>query len=104
MDLDFRPCPSCRHLKVPMWTNYHTHTNFCDGKSSIAEVVGAAKRFGMASVGISSHAPLPFERPWCMNSGQLEDYLSEIKKISSLDNSIEVYAGLEIDFIPGKIS
>lgn len=87
-----------------MWTNYHTHTDYCDGKSSIYDVVAAAQRSGMPAIGISSHAPLPFDRSWCMKPSQLDSYLSEIRRVRSSSKPIEVYAGLEADFIPGKIS
>jgi histidinol-phosphatase (PHP family) len=87
-----------------MWTNYHTHTDFCDGKKSIAEVVAAAKEMTMPVIGFSSHAPLPFECKWSMRPSQLNSYLSEIKTIKLLDKSIDIYAGLEVDFIPGKTS
>jgi len=87
-----------------MWTNYHTHTNFCDGKGSIAEVISTACNLGMPVVGISSHGPLPFERKWCMKSGNIDNYVSEIRKIASIESTIEVFAGLEADFVPGKVS
>lgn len=87
-----------------MWTNYHCHTNYCDGKKSIAEVVSEAKNKGMLAIGISSHAPLPFENKWSMRPGMLDSYLDEIKKAKKQADDIQIYAGLEVDFIPGKIS
>ena len=87
-----------------MWTNYHAHSDYCDGKATIEDVVATAKKLRMPAVGISSHAPLPFERKWCMAPGQLDNYLSELLRVRALDKSIEVYAGLEADFIPQKMS
>ena len=86
-----------------MWTNYHTHTSFCDGKKTIAEVVQSAISQGLLAVGLSSHAPLPFERKWCMKRESFPSYLEEIRLARANDN-IQVYAGLEADFIPEKIS
>ncbi len=85
-----------------MWTNYHCHTNYCDGKKSVAEVVERARELGMRAIGLSSHAPLPFERPWCMKANSLQLYLDDIRVTQSRMNGIEVYAGLEVDFIPNK--
>lgn len=93
-----------KYLKHPMWTNYHTHTTYCDGKSSVTEVVALAHAANMLAIGLSSHAPLPFEKKWCMKPGQLDNYLQEIKEVRSRHASIEVYAGLEADYIPGKIA
>lgn len=87
-----------------MWTNYHCHTNFCDGKKSIAEVVTEAKSRGMLAIGISSHAPLPFDNKWSMRPGMLDAYLAEISEAKKSNVGIQIYAGLEVDFIPRKIS
>jgi histidinol-phosphatase (PHP family) len=84
-----------------MWSNYHCHTNFCDGKKSVAEVIDKAKAMNMIALGISSHASLPFENKWSMRPGMLDNYLSEINRAKE---DFEVYAGLEVDFIPNKIS
>ena len=49
-----------------MWANFHTHSNYCDGKGLLDEYVAQAISLGMLSLGFSSHAPLPFESSWCM--------------------------------------
>jgi histidinol-phosphatase (PHP family) len=87
-----------------MWTNYHTHSDYCDGKATVADVVATARTLRMPAIGISSHAPLPFERKWCMKPSQLDNYISEIQRARDLHKSIEVYAGVEADFIPQKMS
>ncbi|HZY80030.1 MAG TPA: histidinol-phosphatase [Cyclobacteriaceae bacterium] len=87
-----------------MWTNYHCHTNFCDGKKSVAEVVQAAKEQGLLAIGLSSHAPLPFETKWAMKATAFEKYREEIAAAKEQIPGLQVYTGLEVDFIPGKIS
>lgn len=87
-----------------MWTNYHCHTNYCDGKKPVAEVVAGAKAAGMKSIGISSHAPLPFANKWSMKPEMLDAYLDDIAREKSNNSDMQIYAGLEVDFIPGKIS
>ena len=37
--------------------NYHTHTTYCDGKSTPEEIVLEAIRFGMDTIGFSGHSP-----------------------------------------------
>jgi histidinol-phosphatase (PHP family) len=85
-----------------MWANYHTHSNFCDGAEAISVIATAALEKGIQSLGFSSHAPLPFETPWSMKPNRFADYLLEIDKAKSLFPSIEIYKGLEVDYIPGK--
>jgi len=56
------------------------------------------------SVGFSSHAPVPFETKWCMKAERLDDYIDSIKEIKRAESEIEVFTGLEVDFIPGVTS
>ncbi len=86
-----------------MWYNYHTHTHYCDGKASVADVVLRAQQLGLRALGLSSHAPLPFHRPWCMKSDQLQTYLADIDALRHTPG-LQVYAGLEVDYIPGVIA
>ncbi|GHN03022.1 histidinol-phosphatase [Cytophagales bacterium WSM2-2] len=85
-----------------MWFNYHTHSTYCDGKSSLAEVLTKAKDLNIGSLGFSSHAPLPFDCKWCMKQERLNAYLDEINGFRKF-KEIEIYAGLEIDFVPGIV-
>lgn len=87
-----------------MWVNYHMHSHFCDGKGALTEYAAAAQEMGMPAVGFSSHAPVPFDCVWCMKSERLTDYLNEIEALKKSSTGIEIYKGLEVDFIPGVIS
>lgn len=80
-----------------MWANFHTHSDFCDGKAPLQEYLQQP----LISLGFSSHAPLPFQSPWCMKPHDLERYFNEINQLKATH---EVYAGLEVDFIPDEIS
>jgi histidinol-phosphatase (PHP family) len=84
-----------------MWFNYHTHSVYCDGKSSLEEIVERAHQLRLHSVGFSSHAPLPFVRSWCMKADQLKMYLKNSKDVKC--DELEIYSGLEVDYIPTKI-
>jgi histidinol-phosphatase (PHP family) len=87
-----------------MWSNFHTHSNYCDGKTSLMELLEEAQRLSMKCLGLSSHAPLPFEKAWAMKQDDLHQYLKEVQELKKISNTVEVYAGLEIDYVPGKIS
>ncbi|HZT96396.1 MAG TPA: PHP domain-containing protein [Chloroflexota bacterium] len=55
-------------------SSLHTHNHYCDGDSTIDQVVEAAVACGLARLGISSHAPLPFGTEWTMDPRELESY------------------------------
>jgi len=38
--------------------NFHTHTQFCDGRSTIREMVDAASDAGFQHLGFTPHSPL----------------------------------------------
>lgn len=82
-----------------MWANYHTHSIYCDGKDSLVHLLASAT--DLTSLGFSSHAPLPFNCSWCMADESLEEYLNEIRKLREIYTHLELYAGLEVDYIPG---
>jgi histidinol-phosphatase (PHP family) len=86
------------------WSNFHTHCNYCDGKGELTDFVTEAKRLNMLSIGFSSHAPVPFPTKWCMRSERFPDYLNAIEKIKASNPGVEIYKGLEVDFIPGITS
>lgn len=81
-------------------TNYHSHCSFCDGIAPMEEFVKSAISAGFTAYGISSHAPLPFSTKWTMEKDRLPTYLSEFEILKSkYADQIELYAGLEIDYL-----
>jgi histidinol-phosphatase (PHP family) len=86
-----------------MWSNFHTHSTFCDGKSSFDEHLAKAKELGVMSLGFSSHAPIPFECKWCMSNERLREYVESIETLKK-QSEIQVYKGLEVDYIPNFVS
>lgn len=87
-----------------MWSNFHHHSNYCDGKGTLEEHIEEAKRQQLCSLGFSSHAPLPFDCAWCMQAPALEAYLGHIDTLARTSGQLEIYKGLEVDYIPGEIS
>jgi histidinol-phosphatase (PHP family) len=88
-----------------MWTNYHSHSSFSDGSNEPEAYVLKALEKGMRAYGFSCHAPIPFEQNWCLRPEKLIPYLHTIRDLKEKYKSqIEIYAGLEIDYIPGKLS
>ena len=87
-----------------MWSNFHMHSNYCDGKSEMIEYVRQAESMGMLSIGFSSHAPINFPCSWCMKAENFTNYQNSIETVKDSFSGLEVYKGLEVDFIPGVIS
>lgn len=83
------------------WTNFHSHCEYCDGVGKMENYIQSAINQKVKSYGFSSHAPLPFTTPWAMKSEAIPQYLKEIQFLKQKYQSlIEIYTGLEIDFIP----
>lgn len=87
-----------------MWSNFHTHSNYCDGKGDLIDYVRKATDLGLISLGFSSHAPVPFSTLWTMKADRFSDYLGSIEKLRRSTHALELYKGLEVDFIPGVTS
>lgn len=86
------------------WTNYHSHTNFSDGKGLPKEYIESAIELGMKQYGFSDHAPLPFDCDWDIHKDQYQTYLSTIQNLKSeYANKIEILLSMEIDYIPGVV-
>jgi histidinol-phosphatase (PHP family) len=82
--------------------SYHTHTQYCDGKSTTEELVLRAIELDLTAIGFSSHAPLPKKEVWSMASDMLENYIAEVQGLKQKYKSkIQIYLSLEIDYIPG---
>lgn len=85
------------------WTNYHSHCRYCDGSDQPVAYIEQAIKQGFAAYGFSSHAPLPFSTSWSMHPAALPAYLAEISHLKSrYQPDLQIYCGLEVDFIPGQ--
>jgi histidinol-phosphatase (PHP family) len=79
-----------------MLSNLHTHTNFCDGKSTAEEVVLSAIDKGFVSIGFSGHGYTSFDNTYCMKD--TKGYMAEIKALKErYKNKIQIYLGIEED-------
>ena len=79
-----------------MLSNLHTHTTFCDGKSTAEETVISAISKGFLSLGFSGHGYTSFELTSCMKDEA--GYINEINRLKSVySDRIEIYLGTEED-------
>ena len=79
-----------------MLANFHTHTTFCDGKSTPEEIVLSAINLGFSTLGFSGHAYTPFDLSYCMKD--IDGYLAEIARLrEKYRGRIRILAGVEED-------
>lgn len=85
-----------------IYTNYHTHTTFCDGSSAPEDYIKKAIELNIQHLGFSSHAPVPFKNGWSMKYDQMSTYTETLINLKEkYKKNINIYIGLEIDHIPG---
>ena len=83
-------------------TNLHTHTIYCDGNNSAEDMILSAVKHKFDSIGISTHGPTPFVSDWNIQTEKIEEYIEEITLLKKkYKDVIEVYLGMELDYIPG---
>lgn len=88
-----------------LWTNFHSHCHYCDGTDRPENYLQEAVRQRVKVYGFSSHAPLPFAPAWAMKYSNVARYLEEIQHLKhKFEDLLEVYTGLEIDYIPNLSS
>lgn len=79
-----------------MLTNFHTHTTFCDGKSTPEEIVLYAIEHGFDAIGFSGHGFTPYDDTYCMQNTR--GYIAEIKRLKEkYCGKLPIYLGTEED-------
>ena len=79
-------------------SNIHTHTTYCDGKSTAEEMVLSAINKGFSSLGFSGHAYTPHDLSYCMKPDDTLKYIDEITLLKEkYKDKIEIYLGCECD-------
>ncbi len=84
------------------FSNYHTHTQFCDGANPPEEYIIAAIDWGMSAIGFSAHSPLPFENNYSIKESRLLEYRSAISELKEkYKEEINIFLSFEYDYVPG---
>ena len=85
-----------------MLSNFHTHSNYCDGKATLREMVDFAVAHGFNALGFSGHCPLPFENTFSITD--YEGYCHEVLTLKEeYKGRMEILLGLEMDYVPGML-
>ncbi len=79
-------------------SNAHTHSTFCDGRSSLAETIQRAKDLGFVSLGFSGHASQGFDGMYSMIGSRQDAYFDAVSSYQQKE-SIRIWIGLEMDLM-----
>lgn len=84
------------------FADFHTHTIFSDGASTVHEMAEAARAAGLLSLGISDHSLTPFDLRYCLRpETHMEDYekaVREEQKIARERYGFPLLLGIEWDW------
>lgn len=82
-----------------IFSDFHVHTTFSDGKNTPEEMVLAAIQRGMTKIGFSDHSYTSFDESCCMAKENLSDYRETIAALKEkYRDQIEIFCGIEQDF------
>ncbi|MDO4265142.1 MAG: histidinol-phosphatase [Eubacteriales bacterium] len=80
---------------MPLLANFHTHTDFCDGKNTAREMIEAALSLGFLHLGLSSHGYTWFDREFLLDT---EAYFKECRALQQeYADRINLLVGIEQD-------
>ncbi len=78
--------------------NFHTHTIFCDGKSTAEEMVRSAIDCGLEALGFSAHSYAEYDVSCGLPLEDMEAYKAEIMRLKDkYKDKIAIYYGIEFD-------
>lgn len=79
----------------------HSHTTYCDGKSTPEEMLNAAKQLGFVSLGFSGHGYQAFDAEWCMSLEAQQEYKTHLRRLQrecfDTPGAPRLWVGLEED-------
>ena len=81
--------------------NLHSHTEFCDGRNTMQEMIEAARLKGFGVWGFTPHAPIGIESPCNMKEDDVPLYLSQIERLRVLYPDMKILLGMEVDYLDG---
>ena len=71
--------------------NFHTHSTFCDGTSTVAEMVERARELGFFALGFTGHMDPDIPMDW-------DAYSAEVRRLqAAMAGEIDILLGAELD-------
>ena len=83
--------------------NFHSHTQFCDGRATMEQFVEAAAEAGFAHWGFTPHSPIPIASSCNMEASRVDEYIAEADRLKALcaerHPGLTLHTGMEIDYL-----
>lgn len=79
--------------------NFHGHTQFCDGRATMAEFAEAVSAQGFKYWGFTPHSPVPVDSPCNMLWDDVDAYLAEVKRLGEKYDDVKFFAAMEVDYL-----
>lgn len=80
--------------------NFHSHSQFCDGKAAVEEIIEAAYNKGFEVWGISPHSPVCIESPCNMTREDIPLYIDEMNRLKGVfQGRMQLLTGMEVDYL-----
>lgn len=80
--------------------NLHSHTEFCDGRATMARLAEAAYKEGFTTWGVSPHSPICCPSGANMKAEDMEKYLAEATRMKNeYEGRMRVLVGMEVDYV-----
>ena len=80
--------------------NLHTHSTYCDGKSTLRETVEEAIKKGFSYIGFSGHGNVYFDESYCMSKEGEAKYFAEVNSLKEeYKGKIRILCGVEHDIV-----
>lgn len=82
--------------------NFHSHTQFCDGREPMARMAAQAVADGFEHYGFTPHSPVPESvvTSCNMSAARVPEYFAEFERLRKLhEDEISLYLSMEIDYL-----
>ena len=83
-------------------SNAHTHTTYCDGKSTARQMIEKAKELGFTSLGFSGHGEQGFDSNYAMDDGRELAYVQELRALQQTED-LRIWVGVEEDILAPEL-
>ncbi len=78
--------------------DFHTHSTFCDGKSTLEEMALEAIDKGFSAIGFSGHSFTHFDLECCIPSDKEQEYFAQCRLLQDkYKDKIDILCGIERD-------
>lgn len=80
-------------------SNYHTHSNLCDGADTLEDMAEAGFKAGLRILGFSGHCYTAYDESYCMTKAGTEEYMNRISALKEkYAGQMNILCGIEQDF------